>query len=242
MTPDVISQRNQFLTAFQPRAGERVLDVGSGPGYLLAAIAESVGPTGYACGIDVSEPLNAAARSHCAHQPWAEIRYGEATHLPFPEGSFDGAVSTQVLEYVSSVDDALFELYRVIRPGGRVAILDTDWDSIVWHSPSRDRMDRVLKIWEEHVPHPNLPRTLAKRLHHVGFRMEAQQILPLFNPNFDGNTYSNRMIDLIVLFVTNRNGINHDEAQMWAKELRESGFRHEYFFSLNRYLFLASKP
>ncbi len=49
------------------------------------------------------------------------------------------------------------------------------------------------------------------------------------------------MIDLIVPFVVGRGGITHDEAEMWARELRDCGDNGEYFFSLNRYFFLARK-
>jgi protein-L-isoaspartate O-methyltransferase len=50
VTPDVIAQRNQFLRALDPQPGERVLDVGSGPGFLVTAIAEAVGSSGSVCG------------------------------------------------------------------------------------------------------------------------------------------------------------------------------------------------
>jgi arsenite methyltransferase len=242
VTPDVIAQRHEFLRAFGPRPGERVLDVGSGPGFLAAAIAEAVGPSGRVCGIDISEPLLAAAQSHCAHQPWVEFRHGDATQLPFPDHAFDAVVSTQVLEYVSDVDAALVEFRRVVRPGGRVGILDTDWDSLVWHSPNQELMSRVLAAWNEHANDPHLPRTLARRLRRAGFSTEARQILPLFNPDYDANTYSNRVIDLIASFVVGRGSITHDEAAAWARQLRQSGEQGEYFFSLNRYVFLARRP
>jgi hypothetical protein len=63
----------------------------------------------------------------------------------------------------------------------------------------------------------------------------------LFNPGFDPDTYSNRLIDLIVPFVTGRMGIDADEAEAWAKDLRRTGEQGDYFFSLNRYLFVAKK-
>ncbi len=242
VTPDVVAQRNQFLRAFRPRPAERVLDVGSGPGLLAAAIAEEVGSSGWVCGVDISEPLLAVARSHCAHQSWVEFRYGDATQLPFPDHAFDAAVSTQVLEYVRDVDAALAELHRVVCPGGRVGILDTDWDSLVWHSPNRERMNRILAAWDEHATDPYLPRTLGNRLRRAGFSVEAQQVMPLFNADYDVNTYSNRVIDLIVSFVGGRGRITRDEAETWARELQQSGERGEYFFSLNRYLFLAKRP
>jgi ubiquinone/menaquinone biosynthesis C-methylase UbiE len=241
VTPDVVAQRNDFLQVFAPRSGERVLDVGSGPGFLASAIAVAVGPSGLVRGVDISEPFVTAARATCAHQSWAEFQHGDATRLPFPNGSFDAAVSTQVLEYVSEVDRALAELHRVVRAGGRVAILDTDWDSIVWHSPDRARMDRVLEAWEAHAADSHLPRTLANRMRAAGFEVEPPRVLPLLNPTYNENTYSNRMIDMIARFVAGRGGITTDEARAWAEDLRQLGERGEYFFSLNRYAFVARK-
>jgi SAM-dependent methyltransferase len=161
--------------------------------------------------------------------------------LPFPNHAFDAVVTTQVLEYVRDVDAALAELHRVVLPGGRAAILDTDWDSLVWHSPNRQRMNRILAVWEEHAADPYLPRTLANRLRRAGFRVDAQQVIPLFNADFDPNTYSNRAIDLIVAFVADRGGITRQEAEAWAQELRQFGDHGEYFFSLNRYLFMGTR-
>ena len=241
VTPDVVAQRAQFLCALEPRTGERVLDVGSGPGFLAAAIAEATGSSGAVCGVDISEPLLSAARRHCAHLSWVEFRQADATQLPFPDQAFDAAISTQVLEYVRDVDAALVEIHRVLRPGGRAVIVDTDWDSIVWHSPNRERMNRVLAAWEQHAADVYLPRTMANKFRRAGFRVKSQQVIPLFNPSYDANTYSNRIIDLIVPFVAGRNGITRDEAEGWAMDLKRAGEQGNYFFSLNRYLFVAEK-
>lgn len=241
VTPDVVAQREQFLRALSPRVGERVLDVGSGPGFLAAAIAEVVGIAGAVHGVDISEPLLAVARAHCAHQSWVGFSRAYATQLPFQDHGFDAVVSTQVLEYVPDVDAALAEIYRVVRPAGRAVIVDTDWDSIVWQSSDRERMNRVLAAWEQHAADSHLPRTLANRLRRAGFRVESQRIMPLYNHDYDPNTFSNRIIDLIVPFVSGRNGIADAHAVAWARDLRESGERGDYFFSLNRYLFVARK-
>lgn len=71
--------------------------------------------------------------------------------------------------------------------------------------------------------------------------MESHHIIPIFNPIFDANTFSKRLIDLIVPFVVNRGNIPQGEVEAWAQELRRLGEVGQYFFSLNRYVFSATK-
>ena len=85
MTPDVIAQRHQVLKALALREGERVLDIGSGPGLLAYEMAASVGPNGRVCGIDISEDMLTMSRKRCADQPWTEFQRADATNLPYPD-------------------------------------------------------------------------------------------------------------------------------------------------------------
>ena len=103
-TPDIIEQRRQVLEALTLTAGERVLDVGSGPGLLAHSMALTVGSKGRVCGIDAKRVDGSDGAN--------------ATKLPYPEGSFDAAVSTQVYEYVQDVPAALAELHRVLNQSG----------------------------------------------------------------------------------------------------------------------------
>jgi arsenite methyltransferase len=102
-------------------------------------------------------------------------------------------------------------------------IVDTDWDSIVWHSPNRERMSRILTAWEQHAADPYLPRTLQNKLARAGFQSGHNQVIPLLNSSYEANSFSNRIIDLIVPFVAGRNGITRDEAEAWAVDLRQTG-------------------
>ena len=175
-SPDVVAQRERVLSLLAPQPGERVLDIGSGPGYLLASIAEAVGPTGAAHGVDPSPAMNALAAARMDGMSWVRVVDGDAVALPFPDGGFDAAVSTQVYEYVADIAGALGELRRVLRPGGRALVLDTDGDSLVWHTADRELRGRVLAGWEEHLVHPRLPRTLRGLLRRAGFRITAEQV------------------------------------------------------------------
>jgi ubiquinone/menaquinone biosynthesis C-methylase UbiE len=241
-TPDVVHQRRTILRALALQPGESVIDIGSGPGLLACEMAVAVGADGLVCGVDVSENMLALARARRPPAGSGPIEYQAAgAHtLPYKDASFDVAVCTQVYEYVDDVPAALQELQRVLRPGGRALVLDTDWDSIVWASSDDERMDRVLAAWEEHLIHPHLPRTLTRMLRDAGLEVTDRQIVPLFNAGYDRNTYSAGMLELIAVFVTGRREVSKAEATAWAQDLTELG--PDYLLSLNRYLFLGRKP
>ena len=242
-TPDVIAQRQAVLHAVELRPGEHVVDVGSGPGFLCAEMAEVVGASGRVHGIDISESMVTISQRRCATLSHVKFRVGDATQLAFPDADFDVAVSTQVYEYLSDGDlrTALRELHRVLRPGGRALILETDGDSIVWHATDRARMARVLAAWEEHCADFHLPPRLSQELIRAGFRVGRRDVIPLFNPTYDPCTYSYGLIDLIRAFVPGRQGLTRADVEAWAEDLKRQGEEGSYFFSLNRYLFLATK-
>jgi len=239
-----VAQRERVLEALAAATGERVLDVGSGPGMLAVSIAEAVGPGGRVAGIDVSDSMIAIARERADARPegGAAIEFANAgaESLPYADASFDAAVSTQVLEYVPDVARALFELCRVLVPGGRVLVLDTDWDSIVLHSSDRARTERVLKAWEEHLVHPRLPRELSRMLRTAGFTRPGCEVVPMLTVGYERETYSCGMIELMADFVAGRDGHTREDADAWLADL--IGLGEDYFFSVNRYLFTAVKP
>jgi ubiquinone/menaquinone biosynthesis C-methylase UbiE len=241
LTPDVVAQRCEVLKALQLRAGERVLDVGVGPGLLAYDMAEAVGRDGHVCGIDISEDMLAMSRNRCANQPWTEYQRADATNLPYPDEDFDAAVSAQVYEYVANIPAALAELYRVMRPGGRVVIIDTDYGSLVINTGDEARMNRVLSAWDEHFVHARLPRILSGHLRDAGFVTVQRDVIPMFNPEYHDNTYAKRAVGIIASFAIGRRGVSQEESDAWLAEFTELGKQGKFFFSLNRYLFVAAK-
>lgn len=241
-TPDVVATRVEVLRALELRPRERVLDLGTGPGFLAYDMAATVGSSGQVAGVDISEAMLGMARRRCAAQPWAEFHDADVTRLPFADCAFDAAVSTQVYEYVPDIARALAELQRVIRPGGRVVILDTDFGSFVCHSLDAARTRRILAAYDQHVADPHLPRTLTPKLRAAGLEVARREVLPLFNAEGHANAYGPGLIDFIRAFVIGRDGITAEEADAWVAELHELAAKGEFFFSLNRYLFVARKP
>ena len=241
-TPDVVAQRQATLRALGLRRGEVVVDVGCGPGFLAGEMAAVVAPTGHVFGTDISDAMLELAKRNCSRAATSvSFQVADAAELPFPAGSFDVAVSTQVLEYVKDVDACIAEMHRVLKPGGRALIVDTDWDSIVWSTSDRARMTRILAAWDEHCVDPHLPGTLSSRLKRAGFNLIARELIPIFNPECSELTYSYGIAGMIARFVVGRQGVTHEEALAWLEDFKMLGNQGQYFFSLNRYLFLARK-
>ncbi len=240
-TEDAIRRRRAIAEALRLQNGERVIDIGTGPGFVACEMADAVGRAGEVLGIDGSEAMLQLARQRCAEKPQVQFKTGDATQLPVPAASFDVAVSIQVYEYVRNVDAALAEMHRVLRPGGRAAIMSTDWKSIVWSAMDESRMQRVLAAWEEHCAYTDLPRHLRQKLVSAGFAITHQQVVPQFNPTYDPNTYSYGLIEIIRAFVAGRNKLTDAEAAEWAEDLRRVGEQGNYFFCLNQYLYVATK-
>ncbi len=239
LTPDIVAQRRRVLDALQLRAGERVADLGCGPGLLVLDMHAQVGDDGGIEGIDLSPDMIALAQRRCAGCANIGLRAGDVAALPYGDAAFDAATCTQVYEYVSDVARALRELHRVVRPGGRVVVMDTDWESCVWHSSDAQRMGRVIEAWNAHCPHPHLPRVLGRLLREAGFGAVRCEAVPLVNLALDPQTYSYGVIPLLARYAAKPLG--EDAARAWAEDLRALGARGEYFFSVNRFLFCAER-
>jgi ubiquinone/menaquinone biosynthesis C-methylase UbiE len=106
-------------------AGHTVLDVACGPGNFTRAFAKTVGPEGLAVGIDASETMlarGAADNARSGLDNVALIR-GDAVRLPFSDGSVDAVCCFAALHLFADPYDALSDMSRVLRPGGRIAIM-----------------------------------------------------------------------------------------------------------------------
>jgi ubiquinone/menaquinone biosynthesis C-methylase UbiE len=119
--------RQRTLDLAELRSGDAVLDVGCGTGTLLVEAAKRVGQSGSAHGIDRSAEMLAHARHKAAAQGIvASLVEGSSNHLAFPDASFDVVFSTLMLHHLPAPMQiaTVAEMRRVLRPGGRIVIVD----------------------------------------------------------------------------------------------------------------------
>lgn len=113
-------------------SGERLVDVGCGTGDVMASLAADLGDSGAAIGVDTSQTMLAVAQQRFGDRPGLSFEVGDATALPMEDGSVDACRSERTLQWIPQPEEAVAEMVRVLRPGGRLVVIDTDWRSMVF--------------------------------------------------------------------------------------------------------------
>jgi len=132
------------------RPVDRLLDVGAGPGTITADLAQLVGDV---VAVEVDERAAEVTRAGLAAvedlgRTAVEVRVGDVQALDLPTASFDVAHAHQVLQHVADPVAALREMARVVRPGGLVAVRDSDYAAFAWY-PRLSGLDRWLALYQE---------------------------------------------------------------------------------------------
>lgn len=151
------------------RAGEVVLDLGSGGGIDVFLSARRVGPTGKAYGLDMTDEMLALARENQARAGAANVEFlkGEIEDVPLPNESVDVVISNCVINLSPDKDKVLAEAFRVLRPGGRFAVSDMVYQGDLSTVP--EEITRSVELWGGCIAGALEERDYLARLARVGF-------------------------------------------------------------------------
>jgi demethylmenaquinone methyltransferase / 2-methoxy-6-polyprenyl-1,4-benzoquinol methylase len=139
--------RRRAADLAQLRPGGRALDVATGTGDLAFELADRIAPGGEVLGVDFSEQMLDVARRKAAERALPArvgFEWGNAMELDYPDDSFDAATVGFGVRNFSDLDRGLGELARVVRPGGRVVILEVT-------SPQRPPLSSFFSLWFDRV-------------------------------------------------------------------------------------------
>jgi ubiquinone/menaquinone biosynthesis C-methylase UbiE len=132
----IAEAKRRSIDLLRLRAGLSVLEVGCGVGHDALRLAAQVGPAGRVVGIDLSAELITRASQRAAPLGLpVRFEVGNAQALGFADDSFDAARVDRVLQHLDDPGQAVREMARVVRPGGRVVALEPDWETMVVAGP-----------------------------------------------------------------------------------------------------------
>jgi SAM-dependent methyltransferase len=175
--------RNQSNKSFNISAGHKVLDLGCGIGGATLSIAEITGPTGLAAGVDLSSAMIEYATRRTANRREIEFRLGDACSVPYPDGFFDVARSERLFLYLPDRLAAINEMMRVVKPGGRVCLLDTDIDCTGVYSKNPARMRKMTSLVAASMPNPNSAGELPALAREAGLKDLKTELHAISTPH-----------------------------------------------------------
>jgi len=179
----LVAQAEYFRTSLIPRGLdyrplERVLEIGCGAGAVLGVLARTF-PGVRLAGLDRERAQIDYAREHLRRMDVAaELAVGDAAELPWPDASFDHVFAMWFLEHLREPAPILAEARRVLRPGGSIALTETDYELVAVH-PSSPDVEALFRAQHEHFARhgqPHAGRELGAWLAASGFTAVTNEI------------------------------------------------------------------
>jgi arsenite methyltransferase len=149
------------------KLGETVLDLGSGGGIDVLLSARRVGPTGKAYGLDMTDDMLALARENQKKSGITNVEFlrGEIENIPLPANSVDVIISNCVINLSADKDRVLREAFRVLKPGGRLAVSD-----VVVRGEVPEAIQKSLLLWVGCIAGALRDEDYLNKLHAAGFK------------------------------------------------------------------------
>jgi ubiquinone/menaquinone biosynthesis C-methylase UbiE len=216
---DIKRLKRVMISQLELRDGLHLLDIGCGTGDDVWALAQLVGPHGRTVGIDLSAEMIAEAQHrHAAAGLSVAFVEGDAQHLAFAEASFDRCRAERLLMHLDHPENALAEMVRVVRPGGRVVVFDMDWGMVFVDSPSQGATRKILQALSDGMKHGWIGRSLARLFQAAG--LVGVTCMP--HAVHMDYAFARRLFDGYLTKVQAAGGVSADELTNWWQHLEQA--------------------
>jgi len=231
---DQLHVNKTLVDTLAPVIGEHILEVGCGSGVLCRQIAPAVVPGGKIMGVDISTEFLKLAQSYAAKTDISScIQWsaGQAEFLPFQEASFDGVFAARLLLHVLDPQIILNEMLRVVRPGGRVVVMDWDFDTVAVDLSDRELTRRLLHWRCDHHGGNNWSgRQLRRQMVSAGFI--NVKLIPVVSIAYRENDSLTLSLFKAAQVARDDGAIAPNEYDVWVSELKSSLATECFFASI----------
>ncbi len=235
--PGVVRLRRWVRDALAVQPGETAVDLGSGTGTEVVELAGLVGDSGRAIGIDPNPSILALARDRAAGTRAAFVG-GSAYALPLPAATVDVLRCERVYQHLDEPARATAEIARVLRPGGRVALIDSDWPTAILHPGDPQVIGALRDRMDAEIPNPRSGRRLRGLLVEAGFAIDeigSEAVV------WDPATVL-PMCRGIVAGGVSQGGVTADQRDRLIADIEAGIAAGDYHFSVTMFAVLAHKP
>jgi len=170
--PSVKACKQLAIEALAPQAGEHILDVGCGLGHITIEVARLVGGAGRVTAIDISEIMIREVRKRLSddYGERVEFRVEDAHRMSLENHTFDGCLVINTLMHCGKPAKVLSEVKRVLKPHGRLVVLEPDWQTLVVSTGNRLADDIAVDAIRQCLTNSRIGHHLPSVMRAVGFR------------------------------------------------------------------------
>ena len=234
--------RDEYLAKLPLAKAANILDVGCGTGVVTRSIAKRPDVAGHIIGSDYSPALISAAQDKAKEVGLDEridFRVGDIHHLDFADNQFDIVIAHTVVSHISSPEQAIKELGRIVKPGGWIAIFDGDYASITFAYPDDEFAKQVEDAFVHIVANnPRVMRQLPHLLAHEG--LSISELSPYVLSEVGRARFWMSAIETYTPLVAQSKQLPEDKLDEWLTWQRQASELGYFFGSCNYFVYLVT--
>lgn len=240
LAPSVISAKEWSLDRLDLQPGLSALDIGCGTGEDVVAMLQRVTPGGRSVGIDNSEFMVSEARQRHGLVPNLGFAEADAHGLPFTSASFVGIRCERTLQHLSDPARAVAEMVRVLRPGGRMVLLEPDWGTLVLEGADPILTDQIVARHVTRHTQPRMGRRLRGLMTDKGLSVDEVGAQAVVYTDFSSAIRAFGLSHAAPL-TTAAGMISQSQADQWVNDLWEADRAGRFVASVTGFRALGRK-